>query len=82
MGKRGIALLAGLATMTVAAGCGDDMKKDTSTTGASSSGTTMMASDKGATETGAATLRAGLTKERYYFVMTDRFANGDPSNDR
>jgi pullulanase-type alpha-1,6-glucosidase len=26
-------------------------------------------------------LRAGLTKERYYFVMTDRFANGDPSND-
>ncbi|MFC8504090.1 pullulanase-type alpha-1,6-glucosidase [Pedococcus sp. NPDC057267] len=27
-------------------------------------------------------LRAGLTKERYYFVMTDRFANGDPSNDR
>src|SRR5690349_10946308 len=61
MGKRGIALLAGLATMTVAAGCGDDMKKDTSTTGASSSGTTMMASDKGATETGAATLRAGLT---------------------
>jgi pullulanase-type alpha-1,6-glucosidase len=27
-------------------------------------------------------LRAGLTKERYYFVMADRFANGDPANDR
>jgi pullulanase-type alpha-1,6-glucosidase len=27
-------------------------------------------------------LRAGLTTERYYFVMTDRFANGDPSNDQ
>ncbi|WP_270887463.1 pullulanase-type alpha-1,6-glucosidase [Pedococcus sp. 5OH_020] len=26
-------------------------------------------------------LRAPLTKERYYFVMADRFANGDPSND-
>ncbi|WP_353650145.1 pullulanase-type alpha-1,6-glucosidase [Nakamurella sp. A5-74] len=26
-------------------------------------------------------LRAGLTKERFYFVMTDRFANGDQSND-
>jgi pullulanase-type alpha-1,6-glucosidase len=26
-------------------------------------------------------LRAGLTKERYYFVMTDRFANGDTAND-
>ncbi|WP_232548329.1 alpha-amylase family glycosyl hydrolase [Propioniciclava soli] len=26
-------------------------------------------------------LRAPLTRERFYFVMTDRFANGDPSND-
>ncbi|MEJ7649492.1 MAG: pullulanase-type alpha-1,6-glucosidase [Nakamurella sp.] len=26
-------------------------------------------------------LRAGLTKERFYFVMTDRFANGDKGND-
>ena len=26
-------------------------------------------------------LREPLTKERYYFVMTDRFANGDPTND-
>ena len=26
-------------------------------------------------------LRAPLTKERFYFVMADRFANGDPSND-
>jgi pullulanase-type alpha-1,6-glucosidase len=26
-------------------------------------------------------LRAGLTKERYYFVMTDRFANGATAND-
>jgi pullulanase-type alpha-1,6-glucosidase len=27
-------------------------------------------------------LREPLTKERYYFVMADRFANGDPSNDK
>lgn len=27
-------------------------------------------------------LRAPLTKERYYFVMADRFANGDQSNDQ
>jgi len=27
-------------------------------------------------------LRQPLTGERYYFVMADRFANGDPSNDR
>jgi pullulanase-type alpha-1,6-glucosidase len=27
-------------------------------------------------------LRAGLTRERYYFVMADRFANGDPANDQ
>ena len=27
-------------------------------------------------------LREPLTRERYYFVMTDRFANGDPANDR
>ncbi|MEU4601801.1 pullulanase-type alpha-1,6-glucosidase [Kribbella sp. NPDC023972] len=26
-------------------------------------------------------LREDLTKERFYFVMADRFANGDPSND-
>ena len=26
-------------------------------------------------------LRAGLTRERFYFLMADRFANGDPSND-
>ncbi len=26
-------------------------------------------------------LREALTGERFYFVMTDRFANGDPSND-
>ncbi|WP_300079697.1 alpha-amylase family glycosyl hydrolase [Propioniciclava sp.] len=25
--------------------------------------------------------RAALTRERFYFVMTDRFANGDPGND-
>ncbi|HEY3003615.1 MAG TPA: alpha-amylase family glycosyl hydrolase, partial [Kribbellaceae bacterium] len=27
-------------------------------------------------------LRNDLTRERFYFVMADRFANGDPSNDR
>ena len=27
-------------------------------------------------------LRAGLTKERYYFLMADRFANGSTANDR
>ncbi|NUS64818.1 MAG: pullulanase-type alpha-1,6-glucosidase [Saccharothrix sp.] len=27
-------------------------------------------------------LRADLTGERFYFVMPDRFANGDPGNDR
>ena len=26
-------------------------------------------------------LRTDLTRERFYFVMTDRFANGDPRND-
>ncbi|MGW4638519.1 pullulanase-type alpha-1,6-glucosidase [Sphaerisporangium sp. NPDC004334] len=26
--------------------------------------------------------RTRLTRERFYFVMTDRFANGDPGNDR
>ena len=28
-----------------------------------------------------ASLRSALTRERIYFVMTDRFANGDPGND-
>jgi len=28
-----------------------------------------------------ASLREDLTRERFYFVMADRFANGDPSND-
>jgi glycosidase len=27
-------------------------------------------------------LRQPLTREQFYFVMTDRFANGDPSNDQ
>ncbi len=27
-------------------------------------------------------LRNGLTKERFYFVMADRFANGSTANDR
>jgi glycosidase len=27
-------------------------------------------------------LRQPLTREQFYFVMTDRFANGDPTNDR
>lgn len=27
-------------------------------------------------------LRTPLTRERFYFVMADRFANGDPTNDR
>ncbi|MTD16233.1 pullulanase-type alpha-1,6-glucosidase [Nakamurella sp. YIM 132087] len=27
-------------------------------------------------------LREDLTRERFYFVMTDRFANGDPTNDK
>ena len=27
-------------------------------------------------------LRAGLTRERFYFVMTDRFANADTANDK
>lgn len=27
-------------------------------------------------------LRDRLTRERFYFAMTDRFANGDPANDR
>ena len=26
-------------------------------------------------------LREDLTRERFYFVMADRFANGDPAND-
>ena len=30
----------------------------------------------------AAPLREPLTRERFYFVMADRFANGDPDNDR
>ena len=30
----------------------------------------------------ATSLREDLTRERFYFVMADRFANGDPSNDR
>lgn len=34
------------------------------------------------TDEGLRSLRAPLTRERFYFVMTDRFANGDPSNDR
>ena len=34
------------------------------------------------TEEGVRSLREPLTRERFYFVMTDRFANGDPSNDR
>jgi pullulanase-type alpha-1,6-glucosidase len=29
-----------------------------------------------------ASLRAPLTKERFYFVMADRFANGSPANDK
>ena len=28
-----------------------------------------------------ASLRAGLTKERFYFLMADRFANGSTAND-
>ena len=27
-------------------------------------------------------LRSSLTRERFYFLMADRFANGDPTNDR
>ena len=27
-------------------------------------------------------LRQPLTREQFYFVMTDRFANGDPANDK
>ena len=34
-----------------------------------------------ATDEGLRSLRQPLTRERFYFVMTDRFANGDPSND-
>ena len=33
------------------------------------------------TAEGARSLRGPLTQERFYFVMTDRFANGDPAND-
>lgn len=33
------------------------------------------------TTDGQRSLRAPLTRERFYFVMTDRFANGDPTND-
>ncbi|HHU10039.1 MAG TPA: hypothetical protein GXZ60_08505 [Intrasporangiaceae bacterium] len=31
---------------------------------------------------GLRSLREPLTRERFYFVLTDRFANGDPTNDR
>ncbi|MDO5503022.1 MAG: alpha-amylase family glycosyl hydrolase [Actinomycetia bacterium] len=34
-----------------------------------------------ANEEGQRSLREPLTRERFYFVMTDRFANGDPTND-
>ena len=69
MGKRGTALLAGLLAISIAAGCGDSSSTTTTTsTGASSSSmasgdssTTQTASEKPATETGAATLRANLT---------------------
>ena len=60
MGKRGISLLAGLLAITFAVGCGSS-SDDTTNTG-SSSGSGMAHNDTtGTTETGAATLRAGLT---------------------
>ena len=31
---------------------------------------------------GSAPHASGLAAQRIYFVMTDRYANGDPSNDR
>ncbi|MEV5612532.1 pullulanase-type alpha-1,6-glucosidase [Streptomyces sp. NPDC052225] len=34
------------------------------------------------TKLAAAPARHDLTREQYYFVLPDRFANGDPSNDR
>src|SRR4051812_44413732 len=66
MGRRSISLLAGLAAMSFAAGCGNSSTDKTTTTGASttaqpSTSTTASTSDKLATESGAATLRAGLT---------------------
>ncbi|MEP7331973.1 MAG: pullulanase-type alpha-1,6-glucosidase [Terracoccus sp.] len=30
----------------------------------------------------ASSLRTGATRERFYFLMADRFANGDPANDQ
>ncbi|HHU40100.1 MAG TPA: alpha-amylase [Propionibacterium sp.] len=39
------------------------------------------AADPAATGPVSAPLRAALTREQFYFVMADRFANGDPSND-
>src|SRR4051812_49066754 len=64
MGTRSIALLAGLAAMSFAAGCGNSTDKTTSTGAAGMAHpttTTANASAKLATETGAATLRANLT---------------------
>ena len=40
--------------------------------------TTVTAEDK---QLAGDSLRTRLTREQFYFVMTDRFANGDPSND-
>src|SRR4051794_8923025 len=72
MRKQGIALLAALTATSFAVGCGDSTDKSTPTSSSSSSGmshgtsttqgsSTSNTSDKGATETGAATLRANLT---------------------
>ena len=67
MGKRGISLVAALAAMSFAAGCGDSSNKTTTTGAANTSQDATMTSssstvsDKPATETGAATLRANLT---------------------
>ncbi len=41
-------------------------------------GTTTTSADR---KLATSSLRQPLTRERYYFVMADRFANGDPSND-
>lgn len=40
------------------------------------------ASDPADADLARESLRGPLTGERFYFVMADRFANGDPSNDR
>jgi alpha-amylase len=38
--------------------------------------------DRGASSLAQDSLRAALTRERFYFVMPDRFANGEAANDR